>query len=310
MWRLSRPRFLPALLGLVLVGYGWAHWNRALPARGVDRLWVVLLAWAILHAGTMWLNAALDRDEGPVLLGDPAPPPPGLRAWGHGALLVAVGIIGSAAPEVLPAAILAAALAELYSWPGWPWKADPWLGPLVNVVGYGVLTPWAGYRLVGPWLDPRTLWMDLAVISGVLGAFYLAQAFQSEEDRRRGYRTLSATHGGPAAVSAARAGLGVAFTLVVALATVGWLPRALLALAICGWWVDHTLAQLTDQANAGGVDGAHQVGRRVVWTVACGMLLLVGDYVHASLAGEPVAGLGTAGGHPTGVVGPSVLLRR
>jgi 4-hydroxybenzoate polyprenyltransferase len=305
---LLRPRFLPALLALVGVGYGWAHWNRALPARGQAELGIVLLAWSLLHVGTMWLNAALDRDEGPVLLGEPALPPEGLRAWGHAALGLAIGV-GAFVPAVLPAVLLAAALAEAYSWPGWPWKASPVLGPLVNVVGYGLLTPWVGYRVVGPWWDMRTVCMVIPTCAGVLGAYYLAQSFQGEEDRRRGYRTLAATDGGPAAVWAARLGFGAAFAGVLVLAAIGWLPRALLPLWVGGWWVDRSLARVASRPDAGGPAAAQETGRRVVLAAVLGMLLLAGDYVRGSLAGEPVAGLGTSGGHPPGLVGPSILLR-
>ena len=47
-WHLSRPRMLPYVLMLVLAGYGWAHWDRALAAQRPDRLVLVLLAWSLL----------------------------------------------------------------------------------------------------------------------------------------------------------------------------------------------------------------------------------------------------------------------
>jgi hypothetical protein len=58
---LARPWGLPWVLMLPLVGYGFAHWNAALEARAVTDLAVAITAWALLHCGTMWLNAALDR---------------------------------------------------------------------------------------------------------------------------------------------------------------------------------------------------------------------------------------------------------
>ena len=36
----------------------------------------VLAAWSWLNAGTLWLNAAVDRDEGEVLFGRSVKPPP------------------------------------------------------------------------------------------------------------------------------------------------------------------------------------------------------------------------------------------
>ncbi|MCA9571391.1 MAG: hypothetical protein KC656_26310, partial [Myxococcales bacterium] len=64
LWTLARPRLMPFVVGLVVLGYAWAHWDRALVVRGGRELLVVCVAWALLHAGTLWLNAALDRDEG------------------------------------------------------------------------------------------------------------------------------------------------------------------------------------------------------------------------------------------------------
>src|SRR4051794_3330508 len=88
-WLLARPRLMPYVLLLPVVGFGWAHWDRALELHGDGALVLVLLAWTCLQAGTLWLNASLDRDHGPVLMGRSVPLPHGLVVGGYLALLAA-----------------------------------------------------------------------------------------------------------------------------------------------------------------------------------------------------------------------------
>src|SRR5687768_195914 len=89
-WHHARPKMLPYLLLMVFGGYAWAHWDRGITARDPVAFLVVLLAWAALHAGTLWLNAALDRDEGDVMWGRRAPLPDRLAYWGYAALVACV----------------------------------------------------------------------------------------------------------------------------------------------------------------------------------------------------------------------------
>jgi hypothetical protein len=138
---------LPFVLALPLVGFGWAHWDRALLLSGVGGLPALLAAWAALHAGTLWLNAALDRDEGPVLLGRPVAVPGSAGWWGHAALVVLLLAFVAGRPAGW-ACLACAVLAVLYPHPRTAWKGHPWLGPAVNLVGYGLLSPFAGWSLV------------------------------------------------------------------------------------------------------------------------------------------------------------------
>lgn len=293
---LARPRLLPAVLALVGLGFGWAHWNRALPLTGADRLGGVLLAWTLLHAGTLWLNAALDKDEGPVLLGAPVQTPPGTVTAARVAFVAGLAVVHDS-PALLPMAGCVA-LAELYSHPKTAWKAHPWLGPLVNVLGYGLLTPLAGWAVVGAPVDLRSGLMSAVVAVAVLGCFFVAQAFQGDEDRARGYRTLVATGGPGATLLAARGCFAGAFGGVLALALAGWLPRGLLLLVACAAWVDQALRRGQRLADGGGPDGAVEVGRRLAWSAAVGMVILLICYVRDGLAGAPVAGFATIAGHP------------
>ena len=298
LWLLSRPRLLPAVVLLVLGGFGLAHWDRALPLRGAVELSWVLAAWIALNAGTLWLNASVDRDEGEVFYGEAVAPPAGLAGYAYAALAVCVALALPAGPVCATLAAACAALAVLYSHPRTLWKGHPVLGPAVNVVGYGWLSPLAGAACLAVPLTARVALIVGIVGVAVLGGYFAAQAFQHDEDRARGYRTLVVTHGPRTTVWAARLCLGIAWGGVMVLAVVGWLPRALL-LGLPLWlWVDRYATRWLCDPEGGTEADARELARRVAWVVLAGFLLIFAQYVVSSFAGEPVAGLGTAAGHP------------
>lgn len=298
LWRLARPRLLPFVLGLVILGWAWAHWDRALTVRGGGALGWVLLAWTALHTGTLWLNAALDRDEGPVLLGDPAPVPPAAGAMGYLALLLCVLFALPAGAVPTACAAGCAALAVLYSHPRAVGKGHPLGGPLVNVLGYAGFSPAAGFAVVGVPPDVRTLLVWPLVAAGILGTYFAAQAFQADEDRARGYRTLVATHGPRVVLRAVRACFLVAMVGGCALAVAGWLPRPLL-LAVAAWLpVDRYLVAWAARPDGGTEAHARGFARRLGLVLGLAIGLALVPYVVDSFFDRPVAGLATAAGHP------------
>lgn len=289
---------LPWLLLLVLAGFGFGHWDHAMDLQGrvpVRRLVGVLVAWTLLHLGTMWRNAARDRDEGPVLFGRAVPPPAGLSRAADAVLLLAVGAVLLAPPVAVGALVACAVMSVLYSHPRIAWKGHPVLGPAVNIVGYGVLTPLAGWAAAGVHPSPRLPLVLVATAAAMAGLTFVAQVFQGEEDGARGDRTLVVTHGPAACIRAARLGFAVAAGIVFAQAAMGWLPRVLLLAAPIGLALS---AQLGRWARAPLVDGEAQARRTFRWLVALALGLVglaLGDYVHAMLTGEAfVSGLGTA----------------
>jgi len=297
-WALARPRMLPYVLMLPLAGYGWAHWDRAMRAQNPSHLLLVLLSWTLLHAGTLWLNAAVDRDEGEVLMGRSVPPPPGTAALGYAALLCCVVVAVPAGPWVTFASVVCAALAVLYSHPRVMWKGHPLGGPMVNLVGYGLLSPMAGFAVAGVPANPRSVAAWTLVALGILGTYFAAQAFQQEEDADRGYRTLVATHGPRAVIRAARLCIGLAMGGGLLLSAVGWLPRGCLFVAP-GWWLlDRWVVRWLEQPDGGDATWALGFTRRLLWAGLLGLAAATHAYVDASLAQRPVAGLGTAAGHP------------
>jgi 4-hydroxybenzoate polyprenyltransferase len=298
LYQLARPRLLPFVLLLPVVGFGWAHWDRALAMRGGSDLLWVLVAWTSLQAGTLWLNAALDRDKGEVLFGRAAAVPPGIVPFAYLALLAGVALALPAAPAAGWAAAACAVLAVLYSHPRTMWKAHPLLGPFVNGVGYGLLSPLAGWAVVRVAPDARTFIVWLLASLAVLGCYFAAQTFQRDEDLARGYRTLVATHGPRATLLAGRVCIGVALLGGSALAAVGWLPRLCLVALPLGWWIDRWLRSWSALPDGGSERWARGLAVRMLLAGLVCVGLAYVDYAMELLTGAPAAGLGTAAGHP------------
>lgn len=301
LFLLARPALLPFILLMPLIGFGWACWSFAIdpPPGSVASLLFVLAAWAALNTGTLWLNAALDRDVGEVLFGKAVRVPRGTTAFALAALALAVAL-GFAA-GVLPGAIasVCAVLSLLYSWPVTAWKGHPLGGPFVNLVGYGLASPLAGWAAVGVPIDARSVVVWLLGGVGVLGCYFAVQAFQRDEDAARGYRTLVVTHGPRGALSAARLCMGIGFVGGTALAAWGWLPRVCLAFALIGLGLDRWLALWARQHAGGNERWARGLAVGLfLGAVSCIALAWLDYHLDVS-AGRPfAAGMGTARGAP------------
>ena len=290
---LARPRLLPFVLLLPVVGFGFAHWSTAAPLQPgeASALGRVAAAWALLHAGTMWLNAARDRDHGEVLYGTAVEVPRGTAAIGLLALGGTLLLAAPGPPAVVVAAVGCVALSVAYSSPRGAWKAHPVGGPVVNGVGYGLLSPLAGWACAATPADARAVAAWLLGAAGILGVYFAAQAFQAEEDRARGDRTLVAVHGPGAALLAARVGIGAAFVGGVTLVVAGWFPPPLVLLVVVGWQIDRYLRAWASLPGGGDEAWARGLARRLGWGALVGVLLVFADYAADSLRGGPVAGL-------------------
>ena len=241
----TRPAEWPIVAAHAAVGYflavglgGAARGERLTPALLGIVLWVVCL-----NGGTLALNSAFDRDEGDVAyLHQPPPPPPWLA--GFGVALMAGGLAGS---FLLPvsyrvAYALCLVLSVLYSVPPFRLKSVPGADWAINMLGFGTLTPYAGWAATGlPVTGPGML--ILLGFCPLFAALYpLTQIYQFEEDARRGDRTLARSLGVRRSLLVAAAGAGLAFTVfALAAHTAGWHPagwRSLaLGLAAAAWGI-------------------------------------------------------------------------
>src|SRR5205814_1715497 len=183
-----------------------------LPALGALLIWVILL-----NGGTLAINSVFDRDEGDIgYLNAPPPLPRHLLAF-SGALLAGGQLLAFALPPAFRVAYaICVVLSILYSVPPFRFKAVAGVDWVINMWGFGTLTPFAAWAATGRPLDAGHALVLLGFCPLFAGLYPLTQLYQMEEDRRRGDRTLALLLG-------LRASLGVAIACtVLAFALFGW----------------------------------------------------------------------------------------
>ena len=177
------------LLGYCLaVGVsGVTHGEALRPA-----LWGLLLWVIFLNGGTLAINSVFDRDEGDIgYLNAPPPLPRHLLAFS-----LVLLIVGQVLALLLPlgfwiAYAICFALSVLYSVPPFRFKAVAGVDWLINMWGFGTLTPYAAWAATGRRLDLGHAIILLAFCPLFAGLYPLTQLYQFDEDRRRGDRTLA-----------------------------------------------------------------------------------------------------------------------
>lgn len=245
----TRPAEWPIMATHTALGYllavgiaGAAGGELLCPAALGLVLWVVFL-----NGGTLAINSAFDKDEGDIgYLRQPPPVPAHLFSFGM-ALLVAGGALSLLLPPAFTVAYgLCFVMSVLYSVPPFRFKAVAGVDWVINMVGFGALTPYAGWALTGRPLDRPALLVFAAFAPLFASLYPLTQIYQFEEDRRRGDRTLALMLGERASLLLAIGAAVLAFFLFfLAGAGRGWLLVApgggwragLLTLAFACWMV-------------------------------------------------------------------------
>ncbi len=164
-----------------------------LAGEGGSSLWLGTIAFVVgINGGTLALNSAFDRDEGDVAyLRRPPPPPPGLAVFGLTLMGAALLAALSLPRPFLLASALCAVLSVLYSVPPVRLKAVAGFDWVINMAGFGFLTPYAGWALTGRDVGGPGL-LVLISFAFLFGALYpLTQLYQLEADTHRGDRTLA-----------------------------------------------------------------------------------------------------------------------
>lgn len=236
-----RPAQWPIMAGHTLIGWLLAS-GLALPDANA---WLGVAAWTVaLNGGTLALNSAFDRDDGDVAyLRDPPTPPRGLAAFGL--LLMVAGLVATwgFGPVWRVLYGMSVAMSVAYSVPPLRLKGTPGLDWLINLIGFGVLTPWAGWAITGRPMEP-VIGLLLAGFGALFAALYpLTQLYQIDADRSRGDKTLVIRLGVARSLSASLATVGVAFGLFGGAAWAGGLSGApmlrvaALAVALAAWLV-------------------------------------------------------------------------
>ena len=243
-----RPREWPIMVGHTALGVilAWGvrgSVERLTTTAGAITVLTALVIWVLcLNGGTLAINSAFDRDEGDVGYLD-APPPVPKHLATFSVALMAVGQVWSLI--ALPLAFSAAyavcfAMSLLYSVPPVRLKAVAGADWLINMIGFGSLTPFAGWAATGTSLTTPAAWV-LASFCPLFAALYpLTQLYQVDEDRARGDRTLAIVIGLRASLVVSIAAMVAAFA---GFARAGWLASIdrfgwqALAVALVGWVV-------------------------------------------------------------------------
>ncbi|MEO8479194.1 MAG: UbiA family prenyltransferase [Gemmatimonadota bacterium] len=231
------------------------------------RTWLGLALWVVaLNGGTLAINSAFDRDEGDVAyLKAPPQPPRGLALF---AMLLMIG--GGVLTWRLPVTFrwlygVSVLMSIAYSVPPFRLKAVAGVDWLINMVGFGTLTPWAGWAITGRSLDLEHALLFWGFCPLFAALYPLTQIYQMDEDRARGDRTLVLMLG---VTNSLRWALGLAILAFVMFGAAAWvgewgragtlgLRAMLLVLAGSGW-----LAVLLPWLRSGSARSpqAHQLG--------------------------------------------------
>ncbi len=199
-----------ALGYLLAVGLdGAAHGEQVGTALLGGVLWVVCL-----NGGTLALNSAFDRDEGDVAyLRNPPPPPRRLAAFSLG-LMAAGQLLAMNLPRPYQVAYaICFVLSLAYSVPPVRLKAVAGADWLINMVGFGTLTPYAGWVTTGRAPDAVGGAVLLAFCPLFAALYPLTQLYQLEEDARRGDRTLALRLGVGRSLDVSIVAVGLAFAV-------------------------------------------------------------------------------------------------
>lgn len=235
-----RPREWPIVAAHTALGFLLASGLDLAGGGGWGSLLLALACWVFfLNGGTLALNSVFDRDRGDIgYLDAPPPPPPYLLAFASG-LLAGGQLLALLLPPLFALAYaLCLGLSVLYSVPPFRWKAVGGLDLLINAVGFGALTPLAGWAATGRPLAAHAVWLFVAFGFLFAGFYPLTQLYQLEEDQERGDRTFAMLVGGARpSLGVALASVGAAFGAFGAALARAPLPRlpVLLLLALAAW---------------------------------------------------------------------------
>ena len=212
-----RPAEWPIMAGHTLLGYvlavgflGVGKGEQLGPAILALVIWVVFL-----NGGTLAINSVFDKDEGDI--GYLNTPPALPRYLLHFSLVLLCG--GQALAFLLPVGFRVAyaicfVLSILYSVPPFRFKAVAGVDWVINMWGFGTLTPYAAWAATGRPLDTGHGLVLLAFCPLFAALYPLTQLYQFDEDRRRGDRTLALILGMQASLVVATVSTLLAFGLL------------------------------------------------------------------------------------------------
>lgn len=187
-----RPRAWPIVAAHMAVGF--------LLANGFDfekgvlqRLLLAAFTWGVIgNGGTLAINSYYDQDKGDIgYLDNPPDPPKHLHIFSLILLGLGIPLAALLGWRFLTAYLICAVLSLIYSVPPLRVKARAGFDVLINSIGFGGLTIYAGWAAMNRPLNPTIINVVLGFVF-LFAAFYpLTQIYQMEEDRQRGDKTLA-----------------------------------------------------------------------------------------------------------------------
>ncbi|HEV8265256.1 MAG TPA: UbiA family prenyltransferase [Gemmatimonadales bacterium] len=233
-----RPAEWPIMAAHTALGYVLAVGLRG--AGSGERLGEALSAlviWVVfLNGGTLAINSVFDKDEGDIGYLNTPPPLPRYLLHFSVALLVGGQLLAFTLPMGFQIAYaICFAMSILYSVPPFRFKAVAGVDWVINMWGFGTLTPYAAWAATGRPLDLGHALVLLAFCPLFAGLYPLTQLYQFDEDRRRGDRTLALILGMRRSLIVALVCVLIAFGLFGWAAVVLRVPAVALALPLAAW---------------------------------------------------------------------------
>ena len=178
-------------------------------------LWALLLWVVCLNGGTLAINSVYDDDDGDIgYLNAPPKPPRHLLAFSL-ALMGAGQLLAFTLPSGYTWAYAACfAMSVAYSVPPLRLKAVGGVDWVINMIGFGTLTPYAGWAATGRPVNAAGVCVLLAFGPLFAALYPLTQLYQWDEDLTRGDRTLAIMLGRRQSLTVAIGATAVAFLLL------------------------------------------------------------------------------------------------
>jgi 4-hydroxybenzoate polyprenyltransferase len=137
-------------------------------------------------------------------------------------------------------------------------------------------------------------------VTFILAAYLAAQAFQEDEDKARGYRTLVATRGPRFTLGVTLFFLVLSVILTLGLSIAGWFPRAVLLASPAFLATYVFVVRWRDQPSGGDSQWAAGFFRRLTIAGLLCLALVSADYLYGErVLDGPLGGLGTEAGRPS-----------
>lgn len=212
-----------------LLAYGHTTWVNS------ELFFLGFFVWVVcLNGGTLCFNSYYDKDEGAVAFLDAPPEPPKyLHVFGLVLMLAGFAAVILVYPNVLilPYASCVV-LSVLYSHSAIRLKNIMGAAELINMVGYGFVSPYASFALTGYTLSGNWRLVFCATMLWNLGGYWITQVYQISQDKAKGDITFSTRYGRKSTLRAAFTVMTGALFVFTAAVFSGLYPKSTLMMYI------------------------------------------------------------------------------